>query len=183
MFEKKYRLRLSILLAFLAFLLTRLPFFLFYSIPGFSTDIFFYHLPVIDMVNGHWPVFDIRTPGYPLFLFLTYKLNLSIEGVYLLQMLSGLFVLIAVSRILDSCFNKYYWPAYILLVLFYSTGEYIAFNTFILPLSLFTDLTILGGFLLVAGVITQKRSFLIACSFCLGFLIILRPQGLLLYRW
>src|SRR5215470_8737123 len=51
-----------------AFLIVRLPFYLYYRLPHVAIDYPSYYQTYDRALGGHWPSFAFRTPGYPIFI-------------------------------------------------------------------------------------------------------------------
>ena len=85
------------------FIITRLPFFLYYPLPFIEPDSYSYLYVHIEIFELHqWPKFVIRTPGYPLFisliLFLTDKIIVIILAQTIIIFISALFLVYTIYR-------------------------------------------------------------------------------------
>jgi hypothetical protein len=90
--RRYYWLLFSFLIVLVFFLISRLPYFLYYQIPYIQPDTSSYWVNVWQIENGQWPVFSYRTPGFPMFMYLVYKLiSPSLFAVILVQNLIALF--------------------------------------------------------------------------------------------
>ena len=85
------------------FIITRLPFFLYYPLPFLHPDSQSYlhtYIAIID--QNTWPNFAVRTPVYPLFIFVILYLTNKIIAFILMQtvliFLSALFLVYTIHR-------------------------------------------------------------------------------------
>lgn len=89
-------LGVSCLAVSLLFLLTRLPYLLYYPLPSVQPDYCSYWSVLWQMKDGSWPVFDYRTPGFPMFMKLVLlfsdRLMAIVLAQNLLSLLTALFV-------------------------------------------------------------------------------------------
>ncbi len=75
----------STFLVLIVFIITRAQYFLFYPVIVLSSDSASYCAVAFDILSLSTPVFDIRTPGYPVFLSLIWIFSKSIYSVALAQ--------------------------------------------------------------------------------------------------
>jgi hypothetical protein len=68
-----------------AFLVARLPWFVDYRLPLIQNDTYSYFAPLRKISQGSWPSFEMRTPGYPMFLGLSLLLSPRLMTVVVLQ--------------------------------------------------------------------------------------------------
>lgn len=168
----------------LFFIFSRIGYFLIYPIPKITRDIFSYYEPAINIINNQLPLFNIRTPGYPIFLYISQVFVDKLQFVVLLQCIVTALVF---NVILISIFNsgkikpnnKFLLLLTVILVI--SLPEYIDYNTAIIPISLFTDFIIASFTFFCFYFLLEKRNeYLFISLFFLLLSILLRPQGLFL---
>ncbi|HRY97646.1 MAG TPA: hypothetical protein P5550_01180 [Bacteroidales bacterium] len=83
-------LLISSLILGLPFLLARFPWYAFLPVVGITSDTTGYVEAAYAMLNGEWPLFDFRNPGYPLLLLLPLALGKGLWGVVLMHSLLAL---------------------------------------------------------------------------------------------
>lgn len=164
----------------LAFLLTKLTYFFFYPVWCTTIDIYSYTDPLISITKGHLPVFDMRTPVYPMLLVVTYYLGMSLNGVLLFQMIFSLLTCLASVYLIYKYKRGFFMLFSVFLLLFYCSGEFTAMNTNLSPTSLFTDFILGFAVFLLAGFESGKLKYFTAASITFALIILLRPQGLFL---
>lgn len=177
---KKYIIRNKWLVFFsliniVAFILTRWGYFETCYLPGYTRDSSGYYKPVADLLNGGLPVFDIRTLGYPLYLFVVGIFTNTLKGVFVGQAL----ITLLVSSMLIKQHIKQPLLVFIL-IMFFNSGNIINFETTLSPISLFVSFLVLF-YILIYKYLTKPNGsitlFLIAlCSF---YIVMLRPQGMI----
>ena len=164
----------------LSFLLTKITFFFYYPLWCTTIDIYSYTDPLISITQHHLPVFDLRTPVYPLFLAFTYFTGFNLNAVLLFQMVITLLSCIAGVYLIFKYKKWFFLPFSVVLLLFYSSGDVTAMDTNLSPTVLFADLILVFAVCLVAAVESQKRKYFILSSLAFAAIILLRPQGLFL---
>ena len=162
----------------------RLPFYLSYPIPGVTGDSFAYMQPLQQIIDHQIPIFTLYTPGYPLFLSLTYYIGINtLLGVYLMQFICSIFAyslaLTYLFKIVKS--HLLYYIIVLLSITYVCAPASIAQETNLSPICLTTSIGILS--LCVTIYLFFKNngsrfSFLLL-SFCLAAMISLRPQSVI----
>lgn len=75
----------SVLAVSAAFLITRLPYFMHYPVIVLSSDSASYIAAAFQLMELKAPLFDIRTPGYPLFIAAVWSLGKNFIAISLVQ--------------------------------------------------------------------------------------------------
>jgi hypothetical protein len=164
----------------LSFVITKLTFFFYYPVWCTTSDIYSYSDPVISLTKHQWPVFDMRTPVYPMFLAATYFAGLSLDGVLLIQMFSTLVACLVSVYVIFKYKRGFFLPFSIILLIFFSSGDVTAMDANVSPTSLFADLMLVFTVCFMAGIESQKKKYFIGASLLFAGIILLRPQGLFL---
>ncbi|GIV33408.1 MAG: hypothetical protein KatS3mg031_0943 [Chitinophagales bacterium] len=161
----------------LVFLFTRLSYFLYYDIPGFNRDTFGYYEPVIKLLAGELPLFDFRTPGYPLLLLVCRLLNMGVRDVFIVQSLFTLGCFVFCQYLVNRSLTAYRWVFLLVSLAFFASGQYLSFDTSITPFTLFTGFALCAAVLLVAAAVSGKTTHYLLASLSIAALILIRPQG------
>ena len=176
----KGQLYTVLLLFVFSFLVTKITYFFYYPVWCTTCDIYSYSDPVIALVKHHLPVFDMRTPVYPMLLAFTYFTGFNLNAVLLLQMVISFLSCTIVVYIVFKYKKWFFLPFSILLLLFYSSGDFTAMDTNLSPTVLFADLMLVFAGCFIAALQSNKRSHFIITSLLFAAVILLRPQGLFL---
>ena len=165
----------SILLSTL--LLTRLPFFAQYFLPGVSPDSWFYTSLAVEIRHGGWPLLYVRTPGYPLFLAAVSTVHESWLAILLAQTLltafAGVLMTFAAYR------TRHYLavPVSLGLAMFASGGTYVALETSVMSDSLYVNLLVIGLACLLLGLRESRGAWLLSAAVAFGLAVWTRPAG------
>jgi Dolichyl-phosphate-mannose-protein mannosyltransferase len=168
----------SILLG--CFLIVRLPFLLNYPLVGFYPDSSSYYSVFQQVRNLEWPIFEVRTPGFPFFWFWADLFSTKAIHVILYQFLYSL----ASSAFLVYSFWRFYPQkaigAGLLLGMFVSTPLFIEHDTALLTESVFVSslMTLFG--LLLHALHDSKTKWWIGVSVAMFAVVMVRPTGLFL---
>ncbi|MCG6551122.1 MAG: glycosyltransferase family 39 protein [Candidatus Magnetominusculus sp. LBB02] len=176
----RFRGVLAFLIVIVPFLLTRLPFYLYYPIVTLTPDSWTYAKPAYWMLNGTLPYFDHRTPGYPLFIVLLFKLfgnpsNLTIVITQTVLSIASLLFLVYVI------YKKYPDAA------LYAASAIAAYSTSVTFLwyeSNYMSESLYVSFLMLffsffINAFHSKRALTWAVASCLmGYMIWIRPAGI-----
>jgi len=165
------------------FLITRLPYFLYYAGTAINRDSSGYFMIVDQMNKGFWPNLAIRTIGYPLFLKIVYLLFSTSSAVALAQhaitLVSRLFFIRAMARS---------FPRHPFLPIAVSLGlaghaaiswQVLSDSSYMTD-SLFISAIIVTLGLLVLGLAGRKKSHFVWASLSAAFAVLVRPAGLFL---
>ncbi len=168
----------SCLLVSVVFLITRLPYYIHYPVFIISNDTASYIAAALQILENSWPMFDIRTPGYPFFI--AAMLMLSHDLIYLslaqsiVTYLSSIFFLFIAYR---------YYPKRIIYFAiaicgFISSVYYIVLEMSILTEGIFTSTLLIAGGVLILAVKSEKVIPWVVFSILAAILIYIRPAGL-----
>jgi len=165
---------------FAAFALSRLPFLVYYYLPVWAEDTWGYFAPVAQLLDGEVPLFDIRTPGYPLFLWAIYLIGGDVDWVPVAQMaatLAGaLFLVHAVAR----AYGRMALLAAVAMAGFVSSSTSVWYDGYLGPESLYSSSLMLIAALLIRIVRERKPRDYLALSCAIALAIMIRPAGLYL---
>ena len=174
----------SYLIFLFFFLMTRLPFFLYNPIILLSPDYPHYYAIVDQISKGFWPLFSIRTPGYPLFLalvFLFFKTNLAVIVIQnILTLLSGLFFITVIHKIYGR--HLKILPLLVALALgaFISLPIHLYMDTALATESIYISAIILFFGVLFLAITYRTRRYWILSGISMAIIILIRPSGLFL---
>lgn len=165
----------------LVFLLTRLQYFLYYPVLALSSDSASYCAAAINILEFRLTLFDIRTPGYPLFLSLVWFFSKSVYAMALMQSLltfiSSLFFLWVISRTYKSLTFLFA----VTLCGYITSSYFILFESALLTEGVFTSLLIINSGLLILSLKENRTYSWILFSISVGMLIFVRPAALFLF--
>ncbi|HMS64798.1 MAG TPA: hypothetical protein PKD83_06025 [Ignavibacteria bacterium] len=173
-------LRICYLLITGVLIITRLPFYLYYPVTGITFDSASYCAVAFDLMDLNIPSFEIRTPGYPVFLSLVWLFSKSFYAVSLLQ---SVFTLFTSLFFLRTVFR--YYPSYIIyftisLIIFISSSYFLLFETALLTEGLFVNLLLLNNAFLISALKKNTVSSWIIFSVSIAVTNLVRPAGLFL---
>jgi hypothetical protein len=148
----------------LAFSLARLPWLLDFRLPFIQYDTGSYFQPIRQMLAGNWPIFSMRTPGYPIFLGLALgtipKLMFVVTLQCSLSLSSALFFLYTIYR---TCGRIVIFAA--IAVVAHVTQQLLSEHDFIIITeSLFTSIFLFSLGFLFLGTRNPRSSTLLAAS-------------------
>ena len=160
------------------FLITRLPFFLYYPVVGVSVDSVSYLSLVAALKNPGWTQFVMRPPGYPVFLWpFTFLPDPWLAVVFfqnILSLGSALFLVYAVYRLR----RLLALPAAVAMAAFVGASQNLVYDTGVVSESLYTNAIILAvAFLFLAFAGSGRACFTLASAF-MAFTILVRPAGI-----
>ena len=162
----------------IVFLITRLPFFIYYPIVGVQPDSDVYVGLTTMMKSGIIPQFTMRTPGYPLFIWLITSSGNRwfpvIVAQNLLSFVSSLSLIYGVYRLWPSLAL----PATLAMAGFIGGSQLLFYDSNLLSDSLYTSCIIFAfAFLLLAFAVGRALYFGFA-STAMAAAIIVRPSGM-----
>ena len=183
-FGKNRILYLAYLVFSLFFLITRLPFFLYDSIYLISPDYQHYYMIVDQIDKGFMPTFNIRTPGYPLFLafiFTFFKSNLAVIVVQnLFTLFSSLFFIFVINKIFGKKWKYLTLLVAIGLGAFISLSIHLCLDTALATESIYINTILLFFSFLLLAIYCQNRMYWVCCGIIMAMVILIRPSGLFL---
>lgn len=167
----------SLLLIFL-FMVSRLPYFLYYTVPGINPDSSSYLIRVKTILSGSLPAFSDRTPGYPVFLLLCQMFS---EKYYFVVVCQNMLSLMAAFIFLWLAYRNVRpltIPVAIAVGAFVFSGQNMCNDTAILTESIFTSFLLLTFALLLEVVFRQSKWAMVACSSSMAICILIRPVAM-----
>ncbi|MEP7146055.1 MAG: hypothetical protein ABI792_03490 [bacterium] len=170
----------SSLLVTLVFLITRAQYFVFYPILVLSSDSASYCAAAFDILNFHIPVFDIRTPGYPIFLSLIWMISKTVYAVALAQSLFTLMSAIFFLWVINQTYRSLTLLFAISLSAFISSTYYLILEVSLLTEGIFVSMLLISSGLLLLALKKNKNSFWIMYSASVAIVILIRPAGIFL---
>jgi len=149
-------------------------------LPAIHPDSGSYYALTRLMMSGQWPHFEIRPPGYPLFLSAVLGATHSLMGLIVVQTLmtaaSTCLLVYAVHRLWRPLAP---WVA--LCLAGFITGLWsIEHDTAVLSESLYVSCIVFGAGFLILALATSRAAYFAASSAAVGLAILTRPAGLFL---
>lgn len=168
---------------FIIFLITRLPYFLYYKSTILNPDSSGYFMIVDQMNKGFWPNLSIRTIGYPLFLKVVYLLFSTSFGVAIAQ-----HAITFISRLFFIRAMAFAFPRRPFLPIAVSLGLaghaaiswHVLSDSSYMTDSLFISAIVMTLGLLVMGLGRGKKSHIVLASLSAAITVLIRPAGLFL---
>jgi len=165
----------------LYFFFTRVSYFLYYhELPGFGMDSTGDYRELIRFLSGVLPVFNERQPGYTVFLYMCELPGLSTKGILAVQSITSLLMMCLAQMVVNRNIPQYRYAFFIPLLLFYSSSQFLNYDTFIGPTFLFADFILLAAVFMIAALFSNKKSLYLFASFFILGVILIRQQGLFL---
>lgn len=168
------------LLVIIIFLITRLPYYLHYSFLKISFDSASYCVVAFNILDLKTPLFEIRTPGYPVFLAAVWLFSKTMYCVSLMQSLFTLFTSIFFLWVINKYYKKLLLLFAISLSVYISSSFFLALEPALLTEGLFVNLLILTTAFLIMSLKENKISYWILFSSTIAVTIVVRPAGLFL---
>jgi hypothetical protein len=165
----------AILLA--VFAVTRIPFFWYGPGVSFSQDSGGY-LHLVDLMRaGKWPPFVIRTPGYPVLVWMVTSVVDRWAALILVQNLLSLASALGAAYSVQRLRRPLALPATLAMCGYLGSSQVLFYDISILSDSLYTSLAILSfAFLVLAYAEDGARAFLMA-SAAMAMAVLVRPAG------
>ncbi len=162
------------------FLITRLPFFIYYPVVGIGHDTGDYLVLAKAIGSGTLPHFIIRTPGYPLFIWLVTSFCdrwLAVIFVQnLLTLASSLFIVFAVLRLSP----RLALPAALAMCGYVGSSQVLLHDTYTISDSLYANSLIFTVALLLLALNRSRPLTLLCLSAMMAITILVRPAGMYL---
>jgi hypothetical protein len=176
----RYGLLISIIIIVTTFVITRMLFYLKYPMPVISQDTSSYLKPALSLLNKEVPIFDNRTPGYPLFLFISLAATPYLVLIVAFQTTIALFA--SISTIIGAHSLKRYLsiPTAIAMSAYSSIAINIKQEFGICTDSLYGSFLLIFTSFLMLSLARNRRLYWFLCSFSMGCVIYIRPTGLFL---
>ncbi|MEO8665024.1 MAG: hypothetical protein ABI462_05970 [Ignavibacteria bacterium] len=171
----------SSLLVFFVFLITRVQYFLYYPVLVLSSDSASYCAVAFDILNSQTPLFDIRTPGYPLFISLIWMVSKTVYALAIAQSLFTLSVSIFFLWVIEQTYRSLTFLFAISISAFISSTYYLVLEVSLLTEGIFVCMLLLSAGLLILALKKNKISVWAMYSASVSVVIIIRPAGLFLF--
>jgi len=170
----------SVILVIIIFIFSRLPYYLYYSVTVISFDTASYCVVALNIMEGNLPLFDIRTPGYPVFLYIVWLFSKNPIYISLVQSLFTLFTSIFFLWVINKTFKSFTILFATSILIFISSSVYILFETAISSESLYVSFLILTCSFLILALKENKLLHWILFSISIAMVILIRPAGMFL---
>jgi len=172
---------MGLLILLIAFVISRVPFFVYFPVVGFHPDSAVYFYAIQGIEHKVLPKFGVVPPLYPIFLYVigifSNKLITIVIIQVLLSFLSGAFLIYSISQVIPKAtvFSA------LALSVFFMSSHSIAFDTLLVTESLYVSvlLIILGFFLL--ALFRNHIYHWVFFSLTLTLPILLRPTGFIAF--
>jgi len=168
---------------FVVFLITRLPYFLYYRSTVLHLDSSGYFMIVDQMNKGFWPNFSIRTIGYPIFLkivYLVFSTSFAVAAAqHAITLVSRLFFIRAMARAFP---RRPFLPIAVSLGLaaHAAISLHVLSDSSYMADSLFVSVVVVTLGLLALGLEGRKKSPFVWASFSAAMAVLIRPAGFFL---
>jgi len=178
---KRYQIFIATFILLTAFIISRLPFFIYLPIVGFHPDTPDYFMPVVVINNGLLPKFGLLPPLYPLFLYFIGYLSNNILSVVIVQNLISFTVsLFYIAVIYKIKKNLTVWASLSFFVFFMSSYS-IAFDTMLTTESIYASSLILIAALSLLSLNYKNKYIWISFSLALILPFLIRPNGFVIF--
>ncbi len=169
---------LCVLTLLVVFLITRLPFFIDFPVVNIGGDTASYFSLVQQARNGIWPLFDRRTPGFPVFvLLITTFANRWLAVIFvqnLLSLASSLLLVYGVYRLMPSLSL----PAALAMSGFLGSSKVLIYDTSAVSDSLYTSTIVFACAFILLAFARRKPLYFGLTSGFMAVAILVRPSGL-----
>jgi len=176
---KHYILIIACLILLFAFIISRLPFFLYFPIVGYHNDTAVYFMAIEGLTHGELPKFGVVPPLYPIFLWFVGLFSKNILSIIaaqtIISFLSALFFIIVSYKYLPKLCVFFS----IGLSVFFMSSHSIAFDTMLLTESLYVSILITICALLIWSVFSNRKMAWVLLSIALVLPIFIRPTGII----
>lgn len=162
------------------FLLTRLMYYLYYPVVDISADSASYCAIALKMLDLSFPLFDMRTPGYPFLLTFVFLISKNFILTYVFQSLIALFSALFLYRTICRYYTSeaLYFAAAI--SVFITSTFFLVLEFSVLSESLFVSFIMINCSYLLRSLKDNRTSDWILFSVTAAILIIIRPAALFL---
>lgn len=176
--EKKFLLVILSVVSLI--ILTRLPFYLYYSVISISFDTASYCAVALKIIDGLQPHFEIRTPGYPLFLSAIWFFSKNLMLTAFIQSLFTIIVSVFFLNVIKKVYGGLLIVFAVMLAVYQTSSYFILFESVILAESLFVNFLLLITAFMILAIKDKKPINWFYFSLTAGILLYLRPAGLFL---
>jgi len=179
-FLRNQRLGVSFVIFTIVFLVTRLPYYLSVNIPYIYDDAGTYTAIMQNILEGKIPTFEIRTPGYPLFLFISFLFSENVVAVMYLQSIFTVLVSFFFIYAVYKCYTKYTYLITFALTIYTSSIINLNYETTILTESVYTNLILLFVPMLIMAFKTNQKVWWALVGIVVMLTVYVRPSSLFL---
>lgn len=165
----------------ICFTLTRLPFFLDFSVPDIAIDYWSYFQLIEEWRHGQWPQLTQRTPGYPLFLATVFLFSKSAIAVVVAQCLTTLAASLAALFCFARADRRLIYPVAIALIGFTASMHSVWFDTALMSESLYCSLLMMSIGTLAPAILRGGIWPCVGASLAMIACIMTRPAGSFLF--
>ncbi|MEO5360934.1 MAG: hypothetical protein H7843_10885 [Nitrospirota bacterium] len=168
----------SVIITVVPFMITRLPYLLYYPVVLIRPDSYGYFDVAMQIVSGAWPDLSLRTPGYPMFIAAVLLVSKEILSVIIVQ---NLLSLLAALTFVYGIFISYRYMAPLAalgMAAFISSHAHMAGDCSLLSESLYVSATVFAFAFLTIALKRCSPLFFALSSLALGFVVYIRPAGL-----
>lgn len=162
------------------FLLTRLPYFIFYPVLTISNDSASYIAVAFELMDLNAPLFDIRTPGYPIFISLIMSVTSDAIFISLIQSLVTYIAAIFFLSVSYKYFETEIFYFAIAVSAFISSAYFLVLEMSILTEGIFTSLMLILASVFIIAIKSESIFSWSIYSVLVALLILVRPAGLFL---
>ncbi|MBK8982143.1 MAG: YlbF family regulator [Ignavibacteria bacterium] len=163
------------------FLITRLPYLIYYPVNILSNDSASYISAAFSILNSVTPLFDIRTPGYPVFLAKIWFFSESIFTVSLMQIIFSLFTGILLIYIFSAVYKKYSVVFACCLTVYMTSSYFLILESALLTEGIFTNVLLICAALMILSLKRDRNIYMILFSVSTAVLIFIRPAGMFFF--
>src|SRR5262245_23323837 len=181
LFVARHAPMIAALLIVVSFIIARLPFFLHFRLVDINADYWSYLDPVQQARHGNWPIFYMRTAGYPLFLAAVLSIFQSAMAVVIAQCAVTLVAALGTLACFVRVDRRLAYPAAFALIGFVSSTHSVDFDTALLPESLYCSLLNLSLGILTLAVLRGGALAFVGASFAMAGCMLTRPAGFFLF--
>lgn len=171
-------LSISFGIVIVSFLITRLPYLIYYPVVSIHPDTVGYFEIVSQMDKGQMPSLYLRPPGYPLFMKLVFLISNKLFSLVIAQaamsLLSSLVFVYAVFK----AYRRLAISAALALAAFISSHVYLEAEISILSESIYVSVLVLAFGFLIMALRLRKSLYFILFSAAAAYSIYIRPAGM-----
>jgi hypothetical protein len=161
------------------FTFTRFSYFIYYSIPVLSYDSASYCAVALNILDGKFPVLDIRNPGYPMFLSLIWSFSKNPLYISLFQSLFTLINGVFFIYVINKSYKKYIFVFTISLCITIFSPYFLIFEPSILTEGVFPNLIILSISFIILSLKSDKLIYWLLYSSLTGIILLIKPIGVI----
>ncbi|MBN1292896.1 MAG: methyltransferase [Candidatus Latescibacteria bacterium] len=179
--QPKTLLIISYGLVVTAFFIPRVPIFFGNILPIIQPDTNSYFLPVNQIFDGQLPLFETRTPGYPIFLAMIFLIYPKLLPVILIQNLFTLMSSLFLLWVIQKTYPRLVFLCTLAIVAHVTMPILVGHDFSILTESLYTSILVIFVGLYILAIHRRKPWLFSLCSVVGGYAILVRPSGLFLF--